>query len=148
MCCQRTHGTGVGNAELCYLIPGPLTLREMGSAQDILRFFPLVPIWVALPALPTVGPLGKIRVIPRCGSLWGDFGTTPETFCSGIFPSSSTYGLLYLCHASLKEKDHILVLTASGHNLVAWRRRVRLPRVNSLILWSTIAFWWWEPTMQ
>ena len=33
-----------------------------------------------------------------------------------------------------------MVLTASGHIMLACRRRVWLPRVNSLILSSTIAF--------
>ena len=33
-----------------------------------------------------------------------------------------------------------MVLTASGHSMVVWRRRVRLTRVNSLILRPTIAF--------
>ena len=41
-----------------------MDLCEMGSAQDILRFLPLITIWVALAALPAVGLLGKRRGSP------------------------------------------------------------------------------------
>ena len=70
----------------------------------------------------------------------------PENFCSGVFLSSSISRLLYLWHTYLNNKYHIMVLRFSGHNMVAWRRMSQLPRVNSLILRSTIKCWWREPT--
>ena len=53
---------------------------------------------------------------------------------------SSIYRLLHLWDTALKEKGHGMVITAYGHSLVVWRRRVQLPRVNYLILRSTNAF--------
>ena len=69
MFCQIPHGTRGKRAHLLCPKLGPLNLREMGSAQDILWFFPLVPIWLALPDFPTVRLLGQIRGSPRYGSL-------------------------------------------------------------------------------
>ena len=53
----------------------------MVSVQAILEYFPLVTIWVALPALPAGDPLEKIQGNSRCGSALGRFGTQyPLTF--------------------------------------------------------------------
>ena len=82
---------------------------------------------------------GQPQVWQSVGKFWN---STPAKFCSGIFLSLSISSMLYLWYASLKEKFHSVVLTAYGHSMVVWRRRFRLPRVNSFILCSTIVFCW------
>ena len=59
ICHQRPHGTGRKNTHFWCLIIGPLTLRGMGSVQDILRYSPLVPIWISLMDIPAVGIIGQ-----------------------------------------------------------------------------------------
>ena len=52
----------------------------MVSVQVRHRSLPLVPIWVALSALPAGEPLRKIQGSPRCGIPLGRFGTPqPKT---------------------------------------------------------------------
>ena len=40
----------------------------MGSVQDILQYYPLVTMLVALSTLPAMGILGQRQGIPRCGN--------------------------------------------------------------------------------
>ena len=61
---QIPHDTGTKHIQFWCLILGLMTLHEMGSAQDILRFLTLVPTWVALPSLPVLGLLGKRQGTP------------------------------------------------------------------------------------
>ena len=77
------------------------------------------------------------------GQIWN---STPATFFSGVFSYSSIYRLFYLWHAGFNNKGNIMVLTAYVHSLLELRRKVRLSRINSLILCSTIEFWCWYPT--
>ena len=88
---------------------------------------------------------GQTQVWYYVGKIWNSI---PENFCSGVFPLLYIYSMLYLWHDALNEKDHIMVITASGHNMVAWMRRFQLTRVNSLILRLTIEFLWWDTTPQ
>ena len=69
MCSKRTHGTEGKHAKYWCLILGPLNLSGICSVLYRLWSSPLVPIWVALLALPEVGLLGRRRGSPRCGSL-------------------------------------------------------------------------------
>ena len=75
MCHQIPHGTGGGYTQFWCLIIVPRNLCVMVSFQDKILSFPLVPIWVSLPDLPTVVILGQRRGNPRCGSLLEIFGT-------------------------------------------------------------------------
>ena len=59
----------------------------------------------------------------------------PENFCYGIFRPSSVSLLLYLYHIVFNEKWDSMVLKSYGHSLVAWRRRVQIPRVVP---------WYWD----
>ena len=120
MCHQRPHGTGYKHAQIWYLILGQFILREMGSAQYILRFLPFVPIWVALPALPAMGLLGQRWGRSRCNNLWGEFVTphqktsAPASLRPHPFPGCCTSGTL------------------------TWRRRATswYPLLPATILWS------------
>ena len=67
-------------------------------------------------------------------------------FCSGDLSYLYISRILYLRNDDLNNNIYSMVLKTSDQSLVACRRRVWLPRVNSLILHSTIEFWWWDPT--
>ena len=88
---------------------------------------------------------GKPQVWYSIGKIWNSM---PANLCSGVFLYSPISRMFYLWHAVLNDKVHLMLLTASFHSMVAWRRRVYQPRVNSLILRSKITFWWWEPNLK
>ena len=90
----------------------------MESAQDILRFFPSVNIWVALTALPAVGIIRQIRAALGVVFCRENLELHTRNVFSGVFPSSSISRLLYLWKYVLKEKGHSMVLNAYGHNIV------------------------------
>ena len=48
--------------------------------------------------------------------------------------------MLYVRNSTLNNNGHIMVLASYGTSVVEWRRRVQLPRVNSLILHSKMVF--------
>ena len=83
--------------------------------------------------------MGQPQVWYSVGQIWN---FTPENFYSGVFTYLSISSLLYLWNCFLEEKVHSMVLTASGHSLLAWSSRVRLARVNYLIMRSTIYYCW------
>ena len=158
MCFQIPHVTGGKNSYFWCLLIGPLTLHGMVSVKYWLRSLPLVPIFVALLVLPEWEIIGRTWGKPRCGSLLENFGTPclktyiTESFRTCRYPGYCTFG-----KDTFKEKGHSLVLTATGHSLLACRSRVQLPRVNYLILRSKITFWpvanmlsptqWFSPNM-
>ena len=75
-----------------------------------------------------------------CDSQLEKFGTPGlKTYDTASF-RPSTY--------ILNEKYHSMLLTDSGHSIMAWRIWVWIPRVNSLIPRSKIEFWWLDPTHQ
>ena len=142
MCCQISHGTGGEHAQFQCLILGSLTLCGRGVVQDRHSFLPLVPIWVSLPDLPAVGIIGQRQAAPSVIVCRNLCNSTSENFYSVVFLSSSIFSMFYLWHVNLKYRVNSMLLKNSGHSMVAWRRRVRLLRVNFLILQSAIMFWW------
>ena len=109
----------------------------MESVQDRIQSSLLVPIWLALPYLPTGGLIGRRRGNPGCGSLLGKFGTSClKIMLRRLSVLVHIHDFLPLENA-LKDKGNSMVITASVHSLVEWRRMVWLHRFNLLILQSS-----------
>ena len=149
---QIPHDNGVGVGGKCLFI-----IFNTSATEPILK----VECPMLIPDLSLGSHLVSPSIHPCRGSpitnygksqVWNSFAkkwnSTPVNLCSGVLLSSSISSLLYLWNAASNKKIHSMVLAASVHSLMEWRRRVWFPRVNSLILNSTIEFWWGYPTPQ